>query len=335
MNVYSIIINWNNWEDTLACVNSLLDMNLPFLRIVLIDNASTDGSVDKIDNEFSNKDLSGDHAIISDDLPEIDNLCKITIIKSQYNRGFAGGNNLGLNFALKDMKAKYFWLLNNDTIVDKNALNELIKKCEHNNGIGLCGSRLVYHSNRNLIQAYGSGKYNKWTGNVKMLGNMADSNKNIDEEKISKELHYIIGASMFVTRNFIKTIGLMDESYFLYYEDCDWAIRGWGKYLLSYCDKSIVYHKEGASIGGSNKDLCSKSIIADYYYIRNKLLITKKHFPWAYIFVLFGLCGTAINRIRRKQYDRLLLIVKIVFYSIFRRDKIFISIFGQLRFFVR
>ena len=75
MNVYSIIINWNSWKDTLACVNSLLDMNSSFLKIILIDNASTDGSIDKITNDFITKDLSDDYAIINDDLAEINKLC--------------------------------------------------------------------------------------------------------------------------------------------------------------------------------------------------------------------------------------------------------------------
>jgi hypothetical protein len=326
MNVYAVIINWNGWRDTIMCVDSLIALNSPHLKIIIVDNASSDDSISQLKDYLARKPGKIKWRIIDDNFNDNSEVKDVAIIQSKYNRGFSGGNNLGLRLALKDGNAAYFWILNNDTVVEKESLNELIKKMEWDKDIGICGSRLIYFHNRNLVQAYGGCRYNRWLSNTYMIGNMAGADDRVDEERISRELDYVIGASMFISRRFVEEIGMMDERFFLYREDYDWAKRAWGRFTLAYCDRSVVYHKEGATIGGSNFAVKSKSLIADYFYLRNKLVITKKYFPYAYPVVVLGMCGAIIKRILRRQYGRIWLIIKIIFYSIFKKDKIFIKV---------
>ncbi len=117
---------------------------------------------------------------------------------------------------------------------------------------------------------------------------------------------------MFVSREFIEDVGLMDERYFLYFEDLDWSERAKRKgYELKYCWKSKVYHKEGGSIGSSSKGE-KKSKLADYYGIRNRIIFTKKFYPQYQWSVYLSLLGVILNRIKRKQFDR----IKLVFDAI-------------------
>ena len=116
---------------------------------------------------------------------------------------------------------------------------------------------------------------------------------------------------MFVKKEFIDEIGLMSEEYFLYYEELDWAYRCKGKYKITCAIDSVVYHKEGKSTGGRiNKN--NKSYTSDYYNIRSRLIFSHKYLRKYLFFVYLGLFVTIINRIKRKQFNRILMICKIV-----------------------
>ena len=91
-------------------------------------------------------------------------------------------------------------------------------------------------------------------------------------------MDYAVGASMLVTREFLSTVGLMSEEYFLYYEELDWALRAKHGFVIGYARESLVYHKAGASIGSSNTT-SRRSLMSDYYLMRNRLVITRKFFP--------------------------------------------------------
>ncbi|MCX8069639.1 MAG: hypothetical protein N2738_03965, partial [Thermodesulfovibrionales bacterium] len=143
------------------------------------------------------------------------------------------------------------------------------------------GSKLLYYDDPRVINGIG-GRYLKWVGKPIQL-----AINEIDEGQYYEKIDYIIGASMLVKREFINEVGLMSEDYFLYYEELDLAIRakkrGW---LIQQCNKSIVYHKEGSTIG-SNKRLKTKTLTTEYYTQRNKILITRKYYPYCLLSVLF------------------------------------------------
>ena len=281
-----VILNWNGFRDTLECLASLEALTYDFYEIIAIDNASTDGSEQKIREAHPN----------------------LTLIQSGANLGFAGGNNVGIRHALQG-GADYVWLLNNDTVVEPDALSELVKRAQTEPKVDMCGSTLVYYHNRDVIQAYGGGTYNKWLGLSKRLGHGKSRAEPVSATEVERRLGYIEASSLLVSRCFLDTVGLMDEAYFLYYEEIDWVTRAHGKFKLGYAKDSIIYHKEGASTGASDYASRPKSWTADYYSVRNRILITRRLFPHALATVYLSLVGIIFNRIRRRQWKRIKMVI--------------------------
>ena len=233
--VYIILLNYKNALDTLECIKSVSMLVYSNFKIIVLDNASGDGSEECI-KKFINESV----------------LKNIAFIQTGKNLGFAGGNNIGIQHALRDDDMKYVWLLNNDTEVDELALTELVDKMENNSSIGICGSKLIYFYDHRTLQGYG-GRY------CPRLG-YATTIKDVDD---IPKMNYTIGASMLVSREFLENVGLMCEDYFLYYEELDWAERGKKQnYRIDCAVDSIVYHKEGASIGTSSS-ISGKSLLSE------------------------------------------------------------------------
>lgn len=330
--VYILILNWNGWGDTIECLESVFRNNYKNFNVILCDNASKDNSLEKIKlwaegsfnffapetnplrsfsyppvkkpilyNEYSFKDIKDQKINKNEE--------KLIIIQTGKNHGFSGGNNFGIKYALIQNDFDYIWLLNNDTVVNSNSLIELVKKMNSNVKAGICGSTLIYYYQPNRVQAFGGASFNKVFGLSKHVNNFSFNKKNINYEVILKRLDYIVGASMFVTKDFIKEIGLLNEDYFLYFDEIDWAIRSKNKFCLEYAPESIVYHKEGMSIG-SNQDSKKRSNISEYYGIRNRIKFTKKYYPWYLPTVYLGFLVTIFNRIWRGQLNRLGLVFR-------------------------
>lgn len=294
--VWIVLLNWNGWRDTDACLNSLAALNYSNFRVVVVDNASSDGSEGR---------LRALH-------PEL------TLLQSGANLGFAGGNNIGLRYALAN-GAAYVWLLNNDTLVEPDALGELVQKMRGNPALGLCGSTLLYEAQRDTVQALGGARYNRWLGTVAHIGQHQPFRSDIDTDRgsmdevaVERQLDYLIGASTLVSRAFLEEVGLLQEDYFLYFEELDWAARAKGTFGLGYAAKSLVYHKEGSSIGGSDAAKDSKSYTSDFYSLRNRVRFTKRFYPYALPSVYGGLLIALANRLRRQQWDRVGLIFRIM-----------------------
>jgi GT2 family glycosyltransferase len=299
-----IILNWNGYQDTIQCLESILRLDYDNYRIVVCDNNSTDGSIEQIESWCKDNQI---------DLANSGNLDRyITLIQTGKNLGFAGGNNIGIRHALLDRECKYVWILNNDTIVEPSSLSALVSKCERDSDIGICGSKLIYHHDRSKVQAWGGGKYNKWSGISQHIGAHQLSNLDVDIESIEKIIDYIIGASMLVSRSFLETIGLMNEEYFLYFEELDWIARAGDRYRLGYCHDSIVYHKEGASTG-LNGNQSKGNKMTDYHAKRSLLIYTRNYAPDALPIIYLNLVMVVFKRIVRGEYHRALTILKIIF----------------------
>lgn len=287
--VFIVVLNWNGWRDTDACLGSLAGLDYPSYRVVVVDNASTDGS---------EAQLRARHP-------------HVTLLQSGANLGFAGGNNVGLRYALAE-GANYVWLLNNDTLVEADALTQLVAKMQRDPGLGLCGSTLLYEAQRDRVQALGGARYNRWLGSVRHLGQHQPRAQPIDEGAVEAQLDYLIGASLLASRAFLEQVGLLQDDYFLYFEELDWAARARGRFRLGYAAKSVVYHKEGSSIGGTGRAKAAKSYTADLYALRNRVRFTRRFYPYALPTVYLGLLVALANRVRRRQWDRVALIVRIM-----------------------
>lgn len=317
---YILILNYNGWFDTIECLESVLKTTGVNYRIVLIDNNSVDGSVDKIMTWATGKltaKTSSDpkisklvfpiipkpiHIELISDSQTLRPNNEIVLIKSPGNNGFSAGNNLGIRYAMQDPNCNYLWLLNNDTVIFPNTLEKLIQfhsKESEIQKIGIIGCRLALYNSPSIQQAY-AGKFNK----LKCIPEHLGENDSIYSEKFSANYDYAIGASMLLSRKYIEEVGLMDEEYFLYFEELDWTLRGNKLGWKTLVDPSTyIFHKHGNSTGNNNA--VDRSEFSDIVLIKSKIYFIKKHFPLLLFNVVLSFPIVIINRIKRKQFQRL------------------------------
>ncbi len=327
--VYVVLVNFGDPADTLECLETVFRLDHSAFHVIVCDNGATDASVTAITDwaagrrsapvkgrigheltatplakpipcEVLDADLMDRHTTAQ--APADDASPELTVIRSARNRGFAGGNNLGLRYGLACGDAAWFWLLNNDTVVPPDSLRALVSHCATRPQIGQCGSTILYYDTPERLQAMGGGRYNPWLGRVTLTGFQKPFRSGA---AASESLDFVHGASMLVSRNFVQTVGLMDERYFLYFEELDWNARSAGRFALGHAPSSIVFHKEGSSAGSASRRPAQRSRLADYHSLRSRMIFTARHRPWALPTVWLGLFLVLLNRIRRRQWDRL------------------------------
>ena len=292
-----VLVNWNRWADTVECLESLLRSGTA-ARIVVVDNASADGSADRIVEwaqgslvaapadaamaRFSQPPVAKpvalsrlDAATAAETVPE----AQLTLIDSGGNLGFAGGNNVGIRHLLRDPAIDYIWLLNNDTVVDPGAPAALLQRLDATHRVGMCGTMVRYYHRPTHVQALGGSRFNMWTGQSRGHGFGQLATAPFDPAMIARQTDFVLGASLAVSRAFLETIGLMEESYFLYFEEIDWAVRGRGKFVTAFAHAAVVYHKEGGSIGSSGV-AGGRSTMSEYYMLRSRHAFIRRHRPW-------------------------------------------------------
>jgi GT2 family glycosyltransferase len=196
--VYIIILNWNQADDTIRCLDSLRTLAYKNFSVIVVDNGSRDGSPAKIKKEFPD----------------------IRVIANKHNLGFAAGNNVGINYALKE-EPDYIFLLNNDTKVEPSLMRELITVAESDTRIGVVGA-VNYSFNEPDKVTLVHTTFNWLTGFTKREPLEAIANGHIVEPQ---EAHGVCGSSLLIKRGVIETVGLLDERFFIYYEDTDWCLR--------------------------------------------------------------------------------------------------------------
>lgn len=284
-----VLVNWNGWKNTTLCLASLQEVDYPDVDIIVVDNNSTDDSVSRIREKYT----------------------FATVLESGENLGYAGGSNIGIRYALEH-GAEYVWLLNNDTLIDENALKALISRMQQDPEIGICGSKLIRFPDCDTVQALGGGTYDPWMGKMRELGIGEPEDRPVDREEIEQKMDYVAGASMLVSRRFLEEVGLMNEEYFLYFEEIDWAWRGRKSFKLGFAMDSRVYHKGGGTILTSARESTPRSRMCDYYRIRNWLRFTRNFHPWMLPVTYISLIATLLKRIYRGQGSRVPMILKIM-----------------------
>jgi GT2 family glycosyltransferase len=311
--VYIIIVNWNGWQDTVECLQSLQHLEYAPFTVIVCDNGSSDDSVSRIRNWADQQKLSHIEyqRVEAEAGGQADLNPWLALINTGANLGFAGGNNVGLRYALARGDAKYCWLLNNDTLVEPDALTHLVARMERQPSAGVCGSTIRLHHDPERIQALGGGHYCRWIGLPWHYGRFTRPRKAINQERAESWMNYVEGASMLVSRQFLEEIGLLCEDYFLYFEEADWAIRAKGRFSLGYAPKSVVYHKVGGSIGTSSNP-ARMSYTSDYFNIRNRLLFTRRFYPAALPTVWLVIAGALLLRLCMGKWDRAMMIFRIL-----------------------
>jgi GT2 family glycosyltransferase len=325
-----LLLNWNGWQDTIECLESLLRSEGRTGPAIVCDNDSQDGSLEHIRAWAEGRLehwLPPDHPLRPLTHPPIPKPIRyveldretaeagggrevgdaaLVLIRTGDNLGFAGGINVGLRYVLTRPELDCVWILNNDTVVRSDALTNLVSVLEADPTLGICGSTLLYYDAPGMVQARGGGSYNRWLALPKHLDANGAASGGCTVEEIQQELAFVVGASMLVRRSFLETVGLLSEDYFLYFEELDWALRAGRRFRLGYAAASVVYHKEGRSIGTAGMD--RKSWTSDYYFLRNRLLLTRRFFPRQLPTVYLALFISMLRRIRRNQWDRVRLI---------------------------
>lgn len=263
-----LIVNWNGWRDTVECLESLKRLNYENHHVVVIDNGSTDESVEQIRAAAPG----------------------ITVIESGENLGFAGGNNIGLRLALHD-GTPLVWLLNNDTTVDPFALDALVEELRHNDRLGIVGS--VVYSTDGQVEAWGGGTFNRFLGTTRR-----------HTSRGSGPLEYVVGTSMLLRREVLEDVGFLDEDYFLYLEDVDLCLRAVEKqWRLGVAPASVVFHKGGSS---ANRGSSRRTVDADRFHAKSAGVFIGRHARrHVWIAAPIRLGGMILRRVLRGEFVRI------------------------------
>lgn len=315
--VFVVVLNWNGWRDTLECLESVYRLDYPNYRVLVVDNGSRDGSLEHICSWAEGREEAwlGDvpaslqhdvtppvpkpipwKIVRTDNLSSSDDCIgatafghkRLTILETGSNLGYAGGNNAGIRIAIAN-GADYVWILNNDTVVERHALSVLVSRMGRSADVGLCGVTVMRYYEPELVHVTGGASFDETNGQQKLLGHGERIDTLPEAAAVEASLSYVAGSAVLVCRRFLGDVGLMDERYFLYYEELDWAIRGKAKgYSLGYAPDAIVYHKEGGSSGSSARNPIP-SPLREYYLTRSLLLIIRKYYPRSTTRVLFQL----------------------------------------------
>lgn len=236
--VFIVILNYNGKDVVRKCLTSVFKIDYPNFEVVFVDNNSIDGSLELAKIGFS----------------------KANFIKNEENLGFAAGNNIGIRFALERM-ADFVLLLNNDTEVESVFLNKLIEVAQKDEKIGIA-SPIIFDGKTKEV----------WFSGGKILWNkMSSLHKKDTPTQDFYESEFITGCGMLVRAEVFKKIGLLDEDYFLYWEDADFSLRakkaGFKNVVVS---SSWIYHFEESEKNRKNKI---------YWLVISGLIFFKKNTP--------------------------------------------------------
>jgi GT2 family glycosyltransferase len=300
--ICTIILNWNNWQDTLECLESLFSLKPSVRTTMVCDNNSSDGSREKILSWAEKKYGPSSIQTLTggDSVHQKPSIYPFIYVQNTANLGYAGGNNAGIRIALSKGCFDFIWILNNDTLVHENAISSFLRYARAHPEMGVYGSTLVYAGQPDVLQCAGGYRYHPLT----TIGRPALGGKTLDEALLVNhpvKFDYIYGASIFIRTDVFEKIGLFNEDYFLFYEEPDLCLRakqaGFG---LGWCPQSIVYHKSSRTVGLPGVADKKKVAFANYHENLSTLIFTKKFyptlFPFAGMFRFFGKLAMILAR---------------------------------------
>ncbi len=242
-----ILVNFHGTQDTIACVQSLRKSAYSEYTIYIVDNASG----------------SGDVATLSQECPGA------TVIANATNVGFAGGNNIGIARALQE-GARFILLLNNDTIVEPSLLPGLLGALERNPAAGIAGAKIRYFDRPSTLW-FAGGVLNDRSGRGTHIGIGEEDQGQYDQEKF---VDFVTGCCLFVRREVIERIGMLDEEYFAYYEDSDFCLRARrAGFQVLFAPSARLLHKVSSSA-------VREGPVYLYFTLRNRLLFLRKNTPF-------------------------------------------------------
>jgi GT2 family glycosyltransferase len=265
------VLNWNGYDNTSVCLWSLQQLHYANHEVIVVDNGSTDDSVSRIRSEFPS----------------------VHLMETGRNLGFSGGCNVAIRYALAH-STDFVWLLNNDTTVDPYALQAMIDVASGDHKIGAVGSALSYLDNPEKMQAWGGGFVNFWLGRSRhFLSPVPD-----------ESIEFITGASLLISREALESIGLLDEGFFMYWEDADYCFRlRAAGFRLAVARLSKVRHEECGSVGKGSAKL-------DTYFNESAARFFKRHAPIPVFSLWVGVGARVAKRLLVGDWTRTRAVLK-------------------------
>jgi hypothetical protein len=265
--VCAIVLNWNAPEDTIACVKSLGAASYMNLRIILVDNCSTDDSITRFRAE----------------LPDI------FLMQQPDNGGYAKGNNAGIISALGS-GADYVLIVNNDIEVERGFLEPLVAAAEADYAIGIVAPKILYLHDRTTVYAAG-GRFSMLLCSGISFGNgEVDVSSSVAEE-LMQGISFASGCALLVRSDVFKSVGMLNERFFMYFEDLDFSLRVREKYEIAYVPASRVFHKCGAGVKWANY---TKTYL--YYHTRNRFWFFERHSILVRVYVVMFSTANALAK---------------------------------------
>lgn len=264
--VFVVILNWNGGDSLAACLRSVFALAYGNFEVVVVDNASRDGSLEKAKSLFSRA-----HFVLN---PE--------------NLGFSAGMNVGIRFALSK-GAEYVWILNNDAECDRNALSELVSAAQSSISPKLYSPRILTPDGAVWFAG----------GRIDYVRMRAGHVRAADERQSDHPYptEYLSGCALFMPRKVIERVGLFDEGYFLYYEDTDYSVRaankGIGRLLVP---KATVIHAE---ISSENPEKTYWLVISGLRFFKTNMPLALR--PWMAFYIVLRRVKNGIDKLRGKK----------------------------------
>jgi len=247
-----IILNWNNWKDTIECIESLKNGSYSNYKLIIVDNASSNNSAEIIKNRF----------------PEC------ILIKNSTNIGFAEGNNAGIRYAINNLNPQYILLINNDTVAAPDSIARLVDLMQNNPKIGAVQPKIIRKDNSQIIDSVGQEIFSYGTTRDIWFGQKDEGQFNK-----SKEIFGACAAAALYRTQTLKETGIFNGKFFILLEDVDlsWRIRLAG-YKIVYTPNTVIQHKRGIS-NRNNRNNNKLNKIRGFYAYRNGLYIIIEYYP--------------------------------------------------------
>lgn len=279
-----ILVNWNGFDFTRACLNSLRKIDFPDFKIILVDNASQNQEGKNLKKSF----------------PEIE------LIENAENLGFSGGNNVGIRYAL-EQGFSHIMLLNNDTEVEPDFLGEMMRKFHQNPSLGVVQPLILFLNDPKKIWSAGG----KWVPSFGGAITLGDREPVADYRFKKTDLDWATGCCMLISREAILKTGLLNEQYFAYFEDVEWSLRfKKAGFEIALAEKAVIYHEAGAS---SKKTHAEGTLSPQVFYfnVRNQfLLLRSQNIPAGIVYHFFRFLAWAGYFLVRGRFKKMNSVLK-------------------------
>lgn len=254
---FAVVLNYNNFEETCDCIESLLAQKPECPNIIIVDNCSTDGSLEKLKKKYP----------------------LLTISKTDFNSGYAGGMNKGIEIARRN-DAKYILISNNDLVYEQNALYQMLK-CSltefYGEIPGIISPLVLYKDLKDTIYCAGAEFSKSKCGTISLFRTEKINGVNL----VSGVRSSAEGACILIKSEVFDKCGVFSEIFFMYFEDLEFSLRASKLYRIVFCKDAVVYHASGAG-----KSAAEYSPLYNFYYTRNRFILFRD-FPIFYKIYVF------------------------------------------------